>query len=51
MEDAETHSYLLEQYGRRNNVEIEGMSDSISDENRESKVIDILAEIGVNVEY
>ena len=50
VEDAETHSYLLEQYGRRNNVEIEGISDSISDENLESKVIDILAEIDVNVE-
>ena len=50
VEDAETHSYLLEQYGRRNNVEVEGISDSISDENLESKVIDILAEIDVNVE-
>ena len=48
--DAETHSYLLEQYSRCNNVEIEGISDSISDENLESKVIDILAEIDVNVE-
>ena len=50
LEDAETHSYLLEQYGRCYNVEIEGISDSISDENLESKVIDILAEIDVNVE-
>ena len=50
VEDAETHSYLLEQYGRRNNVEIEGISDFISDENLESKVIDILAEIDDNVE-
>ena len=50
VEDAETRSYLLEQYGRRNNVEIEEISDSISDENLESKVIDILAETDVNVE-
>ena len=50
VDDVESHSYLLEQYGRRNNIEIEGISDSVSDENFESKVIDILAEIDVNVE-
>ena len=50
VENAETHSYLLEQYGRHNNVEIEGISDTISDENLESKVIDIVTEIDVNVE-
>ena len=42
--------FWREQYRRCNNVEIEGISDSISDENLESKGIDILAEIDVNVE-
>ena len=50
MEDSETHFYLLEQYSRHNNVEIEQISDSISDGNPESKVIDILADIDVDVE-
>ena len=50
VEDAESHSHLLEQYGRRNNIEIEGISDTVSDENLESKVISILSEIDVNVE-
>ena len=50
MEDAETHYYLLEQYSRFNNVEIEGLSASIGDKNLESKVIDILTEIDVNAE-
>ena len=49
-DDAESHSHLFEQYGRRNNIEIAGISDSVCDEDLDSKVIDILAEIGVNVE-
>ena len=51
VEDAESHSHLLEQYGRRNNIEIEGISDTVSDENLESKVISILSEIDVNVAW
>ena len=39
----------LEQYGRRNNIEITGIPDSVPDQNLEEKVVDILNEITVNV--
>ena len=39
----------LEQYGRRNNLEITGISDDVSDQNLESKVVDVLNEIQVDV--
>ena len=39
----------LEQYGRRNNLEITGISDDVSDENLEGKVIEVLNEIQVDV--
>ena len=39
----------LEQYGQRNNLEITGISDDISDENLEGKVIEVLNEIRVDV--
>ena len=39
----------LEQYGRRNNLEITGIPDDVSDENLEEKVIQVHSEIPVNV--
>ena len=39
----------LEQYGRRNNIEICGILGSIPDQNLEQKLIKILAEIDVSV--
>ena len=39
----------LEQYGRRNNLEITGIPFDVSDENQEEKVIQVLCEIQVNV--
>ena len=39
----------LEQYGKRNNLEITGIPDDVSDENLEEKVIQVLSEIQVNV--
>ena len=39
----------LEQYGRRNNVEITGIPDDISNENLKEKVIQVLREIQVNI--
>ena len=39
----------LEQYGKRNNLEITGIPDDVSDENLEEKVIHVLSEIQVNV--
>ena len=39
----------LEQYGRRNNIEITGIPDSVPDQNLEEKVVDILNEVSVNV--
>ena len=38
----------LEQYGRRNNLEITGIPDDVSDKNLEEKVIQVLSEIQVN---
>lgn len=45
----ETEQAQLNQYGRRNNVELTGIPESISNENLESKVIEILREIDVKV--
>ena len=39
----------LEQYGRRNNIEISGILDTVPDQNLEQKVIEILDEIDVSV--
>ena len=39
----------LEQYGRRNNLEITEIPDDVSDENLKEKVIQVLSEIQVNV--
>ena len=39
----------LEQYGIRNNLDITGIPDDVSDENLEEKVIHVLSEIQVNV--
>ena len=40
---------LLEQYGRRNNLEMTGIPDDVKDEDLEEKVIKILDKIEVNV--
>ena len=39
----DSKSNSVEQYGRRNNMEINGISDSISDNNLESTVINVLS--------
>ena len=39
----------LEQYGRRNNLEITGIPDDVSEKYLEEKVIQVLSEIQVNV--
>ena len=39
----------LKQYGRRNDLEITGIPDDVSDENLEEKVIQVLSEIQVSV--
>ena len=45
----EIYGNHLEQYGRRNNLEITGIPDDVSDKNLEEKVIHVLSEIQVNV--
>ena len=45
----EENGNLLEQYGRRNNLEITGISNEIEDVDLEGKVIEILDKIEVNV--
>ena len=45
----EENSNSLEQYGRRNNLEITGIPDDVFDQNLEEKVIEILDKIDVNV--
>ena len=44
--ELEKHQAKMEQYSRRNNVEISGTSNEVSDENLEKKVIDICKEPG-----
>ena len=39
----------LEQYGRRNNIEIRGIPDNVRDQNLEEKVVDISNKISVDV--
>ena len=45
----EENENLLEQYGRRNNLEITGISNKIEDVDLEGKVVEILDKIEVNV--
>ena len=45
----EANTNSLEQYGRRNNLEISGIPDSISNNELEDKVIEILSKVDVNV--
>ena len=40
---------MLEQYGRRNNLKIKCIADSVPQKDLENKVVDILNAIGVNV--
>ena len=47
--ESEVNHDKLEQYTRRNNLEIAGISDRISDENLEEHVIDLLKDVGVTV--
>ena len=39
----------MEQYGRKNNLEITQIPDDVRDQNLEEKVIQVLSEIQVNV--
>ena len=39
----------MEQYSRGNNVEISGISNEVSDENLEKKVLDICKESGIDL--
>ena len=45
----ESEHNSLEQYGRRNNIEITGIPDNVTDQILEEKVVDILSEISVDV--
>ena len=45
----ESEHNSLEQYGRRNNIEITGIPDNVPDQILEEKVVDILKEISVDV--
>ena len=45
----ESERNLLEQYRRRNNIEITGIPDNVSDQVLEEKVVDILNEISDDV--
>ena len=44
----EANNNILEQYGRRNNIEITGIPDSVQDNQLEKKVIEIFDAIGVD---
>ena len=47
--DLEIQNNNLDQYSRRNNVEISGIPQSVSDNQLEEKVVDILKVIDVNI--
>ena len=47
--ELEKQQAKMEQYSRRNNVEISGISNEVSDENLEKKVIDICKESGIDL--
>ncbi len=45
----EVESYARQQYGRRNNIEINGIPNDVKDSSLEGKVVDILTKVGVDV--
>ena len=45
----ESRHNMLEQYGRRNNLEITGIPDSVPQRDLENEVVDILNATGFNV--
>ena len=47
--DLEIQNNNVDQYSRRNNVEISGIPRSVSDNQLEEKVVDILKAIDVNI--
>ena len=47
--ELEKQQAKMEQYSRRNNVEISGTSNEVSDENLEKKVIDICKDSGIDL--
>ena len=47
--ELEKQQAKMEQYSRRNNVEISGISNEVSDKNLEKKVIDIWKESGIDL--
>ena len=49
VEDLEINCNSLEQYGRRNNLELSGIPDSVDDRDLEKTVVKILKKIDVNV--
>ena len=42
---------MLEQYDRRNNIEVSGIPDSVGDNNLEEKVISVFANVGIDVKF
>ena len=49
--ELENQQGKMEQYGRRSNVKIPGISNKVSDENLEKKVIDICKESGIDLKH
>ena len=45
----EINQNMLEQYGRRNNIEVSGIPDSVGDNDLEEKVISVFANVGIEV--
>ena len=45
----EINQNMLEQYGRRNNIEVSGIPDSVGDNDLEEKVISVFANVGIDV--
>ena len=45
----EINQNMLEQYGRRKNIEVSGIPDSVGDNGLEEKVISVFAKVGIDV--
>ena len=45
----EINQNMLQQYGRRNNIEVSGIPDSVGDNDLEEKVISVFANVGIDV--
>ena len=47
--DQECHISSIDQYSRRNDIEIQGITKTVKDEELESKIIDIFSALNISI--